>query len=64
MRNLKMICQKTKNIDAVRRLLGHFSVTATSSYIVVTDNSELDLARTCIFRGIVESTDRLESLNE
>ena len=45
MRNLKMIYQKTKNIDAVRRLLGHSSVTATSSYIGVTDNSALDLAR-------------------
>ena len=49
MRNLKMICQKTKNIDAVRRLLGHSSVTATSSYTGVTDNSALDLARTYSF---------------
>ena len=49
MRNLKMINQKTKNIDAVRRLLGHSSVTATSSYIGVTDNSALDLARTYSF---------------
>ena len=49
MRNLKMICQKTKNIDAVRRLLGHSSFTATSSYIGVTDNFALDLARTYIF---------------
>ena len=49
MRNLKMIYQKTKNIDAVRRLLGHSSVTATSSYIGVTDNSALDLARTYSF---------------
>jgi len=47
--NLKMINQKTKNIDAVRRLLGHSSVTATSSYIGVTDNSALDLARTYSF---------------
>ena len=38
-----------KNIDAVRRLLGHSSVTATSSYIGVTDNSALDLARTYSF---------------
>ena len=49
MRNLKMICQKTKNIDAVRRLLGHSSVTATSSYIGVTDNTALDLTRNSIF---------------
>ena len=44
-----MIYEKTKNIDAVRRLLGHSSVTATSSYIGVTDNSVLDLARTYFF---------------
>ena len=44
-----MIYEKTKNIDAVRRLLGHSSVTATSSYIRVTDNSALDLARTYSF---------------
>ena len=44
--NLEVIYEKTKNIDAVRRLLGHSSVTATSSYIGVTDNSALDLART------------------
>ena len=49
MRNLKMINQKTKNIDAVRRLLGHSSVTATSSYIGVTDNFALNLARTYSF---------------
>ena len=30
-RDLKVIYEKTKNIDAVRRLLGHSSVTATSS---------------------------------
>ncbi len=41
-----VIYEKTKNIDAVRRLLGHSSVTATSSYIGVTDNSAMDLART------------------
>ena len=46
---LKVIYEKTKNIDAVRRLLGHSSVTATSSYIGVTDNSALDLARTYSF---------------
>ena len=44
--NLKVIYEKTKNIDAVLRLLGHSSVSATSSYIGVTDNSALDLART------------------
>ena len=48
-RDLKVIYKKTKNIDAVRRLLGHSSVTATSSYIRVTDNSALDLARTYSF---------------
>ena len=48
-RELKVIYGKTKNIDAVRRLLGHSSVTATSSYIGVTHNSTLDLARTYIF---------------
>ena len=42
---LKVIYEKTKNIDAVRRLLGHSSVTATSSYIGVTDNYTLDLER-------------------
>ena len=44
-----VIYEKTKNIDSVRRLLGHSSVTATSSYIGVTDNSALDLARTYSF---------------
>ena len=44
-RDLKMIYEKTKNIDAVRRLLGHSSVTATSSYIGVTDYYTLDLER-------------------
>ena len=44
-----VIYEKTKNIDAVRRLLGHSSVTATSSYIGVTDNSAMDLARTYSF---------------
>ena len=46
---LKVIYERTKNIDAVRRLLGHSSVTATSSYIGVSDNSALDLARTYSF---------------
>ena len=45
-RDLEVIYEKTKNINAVWRLLGHSSVTATSSYIGVTDNSALDLART------------------
>ena len=45
-RDLKVIYEKTENIDVVRRLLGHSSVNATSSYIGVTDNSALDLART------------------
>ena len=40
-----VIFNKTRNIDAVRRLLGQSSVTATSSYIGVTDNSALELAR-------------------
>ena len=49
MRDLKVFYEKTKNIDAVRRLLGHSSVTTTSSYIEVTDNSALDIARTYSF---------------
>ena len=40
-----VIYDKTKNIDAVRRLIGQSSVTATSTYIGVTDNSALELAR-------------------
>ena len=44
-----MIYEKTKNIDAVRRSLGLSSVTVNSSYIGVTDNSALDLARTYSF---------------
>ena len=40
-----VIYDKTKNVDAVRRLLGQSSVTATSAYIGVTDNSALELAR-------------------
>ena len=63
-RDLKVIYEKTINIDAVRRLLGHSSVTATSNYIGVTDNSALDLVRTYSFEGILESTDRKESLNQ
>ncbi len=36
-------------IGMTRRSLGHSSVTATSSYIGVTDNSVLDLTRTYSF---------------
>ena len=41
-----VIYDKTHNVDVVRRLLGQSSVTATSSYLGVTDNSALELART------------------
>jgi len=41
-----VIYDKTLNVDAVRRLLGQSSVTATSAYLGVSDNSALDLART------------------
>ena len=40
-----MIYEKTKNVDAVRRLLGQSSVTATSEYLGITDSSALDLER-------------------
>ena len=40
-----VIYNRTKNIDAVRRLLGQSSVTATSAYLGVTNNSALELAR-------------------
>ena len=40
-----LIYEKTKNVDAVRRLLGQSSITATSAYLGVTDESALDLAR-------------------
>ena len=40
-----VIYEKTHNVDAVRRLLGQSSVTATSSYLGVSDNSALELAR-------------------
>ena len=40
-----LIYEKTKNVDAVRRLLGQSSVTATSAYLGVTDESALELAR-------------------
>ena len=41
-----LIYNKTKNVDAVRRLLGQSSVTATSAYLGTSDESSLDLART------------------
>ena len=41
-----VIYAKTHNVDAVRRLLGQSSVTATSAYLGVSDNSALELART------------------
>ena len=37
--------EKTHNVDTIRRLLGQSSVTATSAYLGVSDNSALDLAR-------------------
>ena len=40
-----VIYDKTKNVDAVRRLLGQSSVTATSAYLGISDESALDLAR-------------------
>jgi len=40
-----VIYDKTHNVDAVRRLLGQSSVTATSAYLGVSDNSALELAR-------------------
>ena len=40
-----VIYQKTNNVDAIRRLLGQSSVTATSAYLGVSDNSALELAR-------------------
>ena len=48
-RDLKVIYEKTKNIDAVRRLLGHSSFTATSSQIGVNDYSALHFAKTFSF---------------
>ena len=41
-----VIYQRTNNVDAIRRLLGQSSVTATSAYLGVSDNSALELART------------------
>jgi len=40
-----VIYDKTHNVDAIRRLLGQSSVTATSAYLGVSDNSALELAR-------------------
>jgi hypothetical protein len=40
-----VIYEKTHNVDEVRRLLGQSSVTATSAYLGVSDNSALELAR-------------------
>ena len=37
--------EKTHNVDAIRRLLGQSSVTETSSYLGVSDNFALELAR-------------------
>jgi site-specific recombinase XerD len=40
-----LIYEQTHDVDAVRRLLGQGSVTATSAYLGVTDNSALELAK-------------------
>ena len=40
-----VIYAKTHNVDAVRRLLGQRSITETSAYLGVSDNSALELAR-------------------
>lgn len=40
-----IIYNSTKNIEAVRKLLGHSSVSATSEYLDVSMNDALDLAR-------------------
>ena len=40
-----IIFQKTKNIEACRRLLSHNSVSATSSYLGIEDSDATDLAR-------------------
>jgi integrase len=39
------IYKETKNVEAVRMLLGHSSVTATSAYLGIEDADALDLAR-------------------
>ena len=41
-----LIYNKTKNVDAVRRLLGQSSISHTSAYLGTSDESSLDLART------------------
>jgi len=40
-----VIYEKTKNVDAIQRLLGHASVSATSAYLWINDNEATDLAR-------------------
>ena len=40
-----VLYKKTSNVEAVRRLLGHQSVTATSSYLGVEDEDAAALAR-------------------
>ena len=40
-----VIYEKTHNVDAVRRLLGQNSCVSTQSYLGVSDNSALELAR-------------------
>ena len=43
-----VIYTETKDVDAVRRLLGQSSVIATSEYLGVTDNSALQLAKSTV----------------
>ena len=43
-----VIYTETKDVDAVRRLLGQSSVIATSAYLGVTDNSALKLAKSTV----------------
>ena len=40
-----VLYKKTSNVEAVRRFLGHQSVTANSSYLGVKDADAADLAR-------------------
>lgn len=40
-----IIYEETRDIDAIRRLLGQSSVTATSAYLGVSDESALELAK-------------------
>jgi len=49
-----VIYDKTHNVDAIRRLLGQSSITATSAYLGVSDNSALELARNINIQGIPE----------